>query len=188
MSANDDQLNNIEQMIGSQSLPPVHDWHPKSTRDIDIRIARNGDWFYAGSLIERERMVKLFSTVLRVDEDGCTYLVTPQERLRICVEDAPFTCILVERHGAPLASTLVFTTNVGDQVIADAQHAIEVEYATAGGEPSPYVVVRDRLRALMLRPVFYQVADWAEERKGVLGVESSGVFMPLSEAGLQLSE
>lgn len=181
MSKNDSQLSIIEQMIGSQSLPPVHDWHPTSTRDIDIRIARNGDWYYGGSRIERDRMVKLFSTVLRADDDGCTYLVTPQERLRICVDDAPFTCILVERHGAPSAATMVFTTNVGEQVIADANHPIEVEYAVAGGEPSPYVVVRDRLRALLLRPVFYQVADWAEERKGVLGVESSGVFMPLSE-------
>ncbi len=174
-------LRSIVEAISAQSLPPVQAWHPEKTRDVDIRIMRNGDWLYQGSRIERPRMVKLFSTVLRVDDDGDTYLVTPQERLRIVVEDAPFTAVLVERHGAPLAPTLVFTTNVGDQVIADADHPIQVEYAQADGEPAPYVQVRDRLRALISRSVFYQLADWSEERDGVLGVESSGQFMVLSE-------
>ena len=174
-------LEALADTLAVPSLPPVHDWHPSLTRDVDIRIARNGDWFYEGSRIDRPRMVKLFSTVLRVDEDDQTYLVTPQERLRITVEDAPFTAVLVERHGAPDASTLVFTTNVGDEVIADAQHPIHVNYSTAGGEPSPYLLVRDSLQALISRAVFYQLADWAVEHNGLLGVESAGVFMPLSE-------
>ena len=174
-------LRRIVDSISSQSLPPVNDWHPQTSRDVDIRIARNGDWFYEGSLIQRPRMVKLFSTVLRVDDDGDTYLVTPQEKLRIRVDDAPFIAITVERHGEPLEPALVFTTNVGDQVVADAEHPVYVEYAEAGGEPAPYVVVRDRLRALLARAVFYQLADWADERDGVIGVESSGVFMRLSE-------
>lgn len=167
--------------LSERSLPPVHDWHPAKTRDVDIRISRNGDWFYQGSRIQRTRMVKLFSTVLRVDDDQ-TYLVTPHEKLRIVVDDAPFTAVLVEKHGAPDATTLVFTTNIGEQVIADADHCIHVEYKTAGAEPSPYIVVRDSLRALISRSVFYQLADWAILQEGVIGIESSGVFMPLSEA------
>ena len=182
MSDKDTPLERIADALSLKSLPPVNDWHPRTTRDIDIRIARNGDWFYQDSLIERTRMVKLFSTVLRVDDDGCTYLVTPQERLRIRVDDAPFTAVLVERHGAPDANTLVFTTNVGDTVIADAQHPIEVEYTEPDGEPSPYVIVRERLRALINRPVFYQLAEWAEEHDGVIGVVSAGSFMPLSSS------
>ncbi|MFK7860308.1 MAG: DUF1285 domain-containing protein [Granulosicoccus sp.] len=181
MSLNSLSLDKIADAISLHSLPPVHDWQPECTRDVDIRIARNGDWFYQGSRIDRARMVKLFSTVLRVDDDNDTYLVTPQERLRIVVEDAPFTAVLVEQHGAPEAATLVFTTNVGDQVIADIDHPVCVEYAEPGGEPSPYVLVRDRLRALISRPVFYQLAEWAISRDGVLGVESSGAFMRLSE-------
>lgn len=174
-------LQKIMDDISVHSLPPVHDWQPENTRDVDIRIMRNGDWFYQGSRIERSRMVKLFSTVLRVDDDDQTYLVTPQERLRIVVEDAPFTAVLVEQHGAPEATTLVFTTNIGEKVIADAEHRIHVEYKVAGGEPSPYIMVRDKLRALISRSVFYQLADWATSRDGIIGIESSSVFMPLSD-------
>jgi len=90
-------LEGIAQAITAKSLPPVHLWKPTVSRDIDMRIARNGDWYYLGSLIQRSRMVKLFSTILRVD-DGQTYLVTPQEKLRIQVDDAHFTAVLVERH------------------------------------------------------------------------------------------
>ena len=81
-------LTSIADVISQRSLPPVDSWQPEVTRDIDIRIARNGDWFHEGSKIERARMVKLFSTILRVDDDA-TCLVTPHERLRIVVEDAP---------------------------------------------------------------------------------------------------
>ena len=181
MIEGDNSLESIVELISSRSLPPVNDWHPSATRDIDMTIHRNGDWLYRGSLIERSRMVKLFSTVLRKDDDGQTYLVTPQERLRISVEDAPFTAVLVERHGAPQSKTLIFTTNVGDKVVADAEHPVLVEYKEPSGDPSPYVIVRDNLRALISRTVFYQLADWAEERDGHIGVESSGVFMRLSE-------
>jgi len=174
-------LQSIADAISTQLLPPINDWHPLITRPVDILIARNGDWYYQGSRIKRKRMVKLFSTVLRKDDDGCTYLVTPQERLLITVEDAPFTAVLVEKHGAPESTTLVFTTNVGEQIIADAYHPIEVVYKRSGGEPSPYLHVRDRLWALITRTVFYQLAEWAEDRDGVTGVESCGVFMPMSE-------
>ncbi|MFK7993596.1 MAG: DUF1285 domain-containing protein [Granulosicoccus sp.] len=174
-------LDSIADAISAQSLPPVNDWHPRIARDVDIRIARNGDWFYQDSRIDRMRMVKLFSTVLRVDDDNHTYLVTPHEKLRIIVEDSPFTAVLVERFGEALETTIVFTTNVGEKVIANADHCIYVEYKEPGGEPSPYVIVRGKLRALISRTVFYQLADWATLRNGVVGVESSGVFMPLSE-------
>jgi len=182
MSDEPDALMRILDELSTQSLPPVHAWSPEHTRDVDIRIARNGDWFYAGSRIDRKRMVKLFSTVLRVDGDDQTYLVTPHEKLRICVDDAPFTAVLVEQHGAADNSTLVFTTNVGERVVADEAHMISVEYAHANAQPSPYILVRDRLRALISRTVFYQLADWAEERQNVIGVTSSGIFMPLSES------
>ena len=181
MVDSDSRLLSIFDAISGQSLPPVHAWQPANTCSIDIRIIRNGDWFYQGSLIERPRMVKLFSTVLRVDDDGHTYLVTPQERLKITVEDAPFTAVLLEQHGLPQAKTLVFTTNVGDQVIADKRHPISVKYDEPGGEPSPYVLVRDRLQALISRAVYYELADLAEERDGVIGLESRGFFMRSSE-------
>lgn len=176
----DNSLHSLAEAISVRSLPPVHDWHPAITRDVDMRIARNGDWFYQGSRINRPRMVKLFSTVLRMDGDE-TFLVTPAERLRIRVEDAPFTAVLVERRELPAGSALIFTTNVGDQVIADEDHPITVRSFEPDGEPSPYVLVRDSLTALINRPTYYQLADWCEERNGILGVMSCGSFLPLQD-------
>ncbi len=172
-------LTSIVDAVSQSSLPPVTSWQPEVTRDIDIRIAKNGDWFHEGSKIERARMVRLFSTILRVDDDA-TCLVTPQERLRIVVEDAPFTAVLMEQQGVKETQTLTFVTNVGDRVTADAQHPITVRYEAPDGEPSPYLLVRDRLTALISRAVFHQLAELAEERNGIIGVMSSGCFMPLS--------
>jgi len=167
----------IHDVISATELPPVHTWHPSRSADIDIRILKNGTWLYRGTEIRREKMVRLFSTVLRVD-DGETYLVTPQERLRIEVEDAPFTAISLQRCVASETPMLVFTTNVGEQVIADADHLISVRYNNTQ-EPRPYIRVRDQLDALLVRPVFYQLADYAIERDGQYVVESGRVEMPL---------
>ena len=182
MNADSGRLAAIAEAISNQQLPPVDTWHPTRTGDIDIRIAANGDWFHQGSLIHRSRMVRLFSSVLRADDDGHTYLVTPIERLRIVVEDAPFMAVGLERHGEGDDQSLVFKTNVGDQVIADAAHPIIVEYAEKGGEPSPYVVVRDKLRAKINRAIFYDLAEQAIMKDGVAGVYSRGFFMRLGES------
>lgn len=182
MSDDDARLAAIHDAIAARALPPVHDWHPTRTADVAIRIAADGQWYHEGRPIRRERMVRLFSSVLRVDDDGETYLVTPQERLRIGVDDAPFTAVALERHGAPDATALAFTTNVGERVVADEAHPIVVEYADADADPRPYVVVRDRLRALISRAVFLELAEHAEERDGTFGVVSRGVFMPLGPA------
>jgi len=191
-----DSLDALRDLISADSLPPVHEWHPEDVRDIDMRIARNGDWFYNGGIIPRKRMVKLFSTVLRVDDDGETYLVTPVEKLRICVEDAPFTAVLLHKEGTGVQQGLVLTTNTGDRVLAGEQHPIVVEYTRPDGEPSPYILVRDKLRALISRSVFYELAELAEPvtrgqsgglydgqpgEDEVLGVYSDGFFMPLAQ-------
>lgn len=158
----DASLDALQDLLSTTSLPPVHEWHPEVKRDIDMRIARNGDWFYNGGLIARKRMVKLFSNVLRVDDDGETYLVTPAEKLRISVEDAPFTAVLLHKEGTGKHQGLVLTTNAGDKVLAGEHHPIVVEYTRPGGEPSPYILVRDRLRALISRSVFIELAELAE--------------------------
>jgi hypothetical protein len=169
------QLETIATDVSARGLPPVDSWQPTRTGEIDIRIRRDGEWLYGGSPIHRKRMVRLFSTVLRVDDDNETYLVTPYERLRITVDDAPFTAVLLEQ-----SSPLVFTTNVGDHVTADRAHPITVQYETPDAEPLPYVLVRDRLQALISRSVFIELANLAEERDGQWGVESCGFFMPLT--------
>jgi hypothetical protein len=156
-----------------RGLPPVHLWNPAHSGEIDIVIKTDGRWIHEGAPIGREALVRLFSTVLRKDPDGY-WLVTPVEKLRITVEDAPFVAVRVDRVG----DSLRFETNVGDVVEAGPEHVIRVETA-ADGEPRPYLHVRRGLEALIARPVFYELVEMAEDRQGELGVTSKGVWFPI---------
>jgi len=166
-----------------RGLPPVHLWNPAHCGDIDIVIRKDGLWFHEGTPIGREALVRLFSTVLRKDPDGF-HLVTPVEKMRITVEDAPFIAVRVDRT----EKGLTFLTNVGDEVTAGPENAIRVEMDAATGEPRPYVHVRRGLEALIARPVFYELVEMAEERDTPagpeLGVTSDGVWFPLGPAGV----
>jgi len=166
----------------SKALPPVHLWHPTVSRDSDMRILKNGDWTYRDSVIQRPRLVQLFASVLRLDEDGETWLVTPGEKLRIEVEDAHFLAVLMDLDEHNGQAALVFTTNMGERVTADAAHAIDVQYVDSSGEPSPYLHVRDGLTARLTRSVFLEVANRAEIRGQTAGVLSCGEFMVLGPA------
>jgi hypothetical protein len=173
----------IAAQIGNRKLPPVDRWNPPLTGDMDLRIARDGVWHHEGRPILRESLVRLFSTILRRDNDGEYYLLTPVEKWRIRVEDAPFLAVLLAVDGRGRAQSLSFTTNVGDIVVAGPDHPIEVEYDAPGAEPSPYVHVRGRLRALISRSVFLELAALGEEHvsngERILGVWSQGVLFSL---------
>lgn len=160
-----------------KGLPPVHKWNPPYCGELDMEIRRNGQWFYMGTPIGRPALVKLFSTILRHDDDGYYYLVTPVEKVRIRVEDAPFLATQVERHEEGGVSYLRFTTQTGDVVVAGAEHPVWVSFRE-DLEPSPYVHVRDRLDALISRNVYYQLVDWGQEvdigGRQALAVESAG--------------
>ncbi len=165
---------------GARGLPPVHLWNPPNVGEIDIVIRKDGGWVHEGGVIGREALVRLFSTILRKDPDGF-WLVTPHEKLRIRVEDAPFVAVRVDREGGALR----FLTNLGDEVTAGPDHPIRV-VTDAAGEPRPYVHVRRGLEALITRPVFYELVEMAEERPGAagpeLGVASNGAWFPLGQA------
>jgi hypothetical protein len=164
-----------------RGLPPVHLWNPPNSGEIDIVIKPDGRWVHEGATISREALVRLFSTVLRKDPDGI-YLVTPVEKLKITVEDAPFVAVRVDRDGEALR----FLTNVGDEVEAGPEHAIRVEMGE-DGEPRPYLHVRRGLEALISRPVFYELVEMAEPRETpdgeTLGVTSNGAWFPVGPAG-----
>ena len=161
-----------------RSLPPVAQWRPARTGAIDIRIAANGDWYHEGTRIKRFAIAKLFATVLRQD-DGDYYLVTPAEKLRIQVDDAPFVATDMEAEGEGATLRIGFRTNVGDAVVADAAHPIAV--VDPAGEPRPYVEVRCGLKALIARPVFYRLAALAtEEPNGEVAVWSCGTRFRLA--------
>lgn len=164
-------------------LPPVHLWNPEKTTDIRMEIRADGSWWHEDGRITRERMVKLFSRILRKDEDGVTYLVTPYEKVIVHVEDAPFLAVRVDRTGAPGPDQyLTFTTNLDYETIAGPDAPLRVETDAATGEPAPYVLVRGRLEAKLTRPVFYELVDIAvpaPDGTDRLGVWSRGVFFPL---------
>src|SRR5712691_4528950 len=152
--------------------------------DLDMRIARDGTWFYRGSPINRMPLVKLFASVLRREHDGLYWLVTPAERGRVTVEDAPFIAVAVDRQGEGRAQRLIFRTNLDEIVTAGADHKLRVETA-ADGAPAPYILVRPGLEARLARPVFYELVEWGQEEpiagESQFGVWSSGVFFRLGE-------
>jgi len=161
-----------------RGLPPVHLWHPEHCGEIDIVIRADGTWMHEGSPIGRRELVRLFSTVLRKDPDGY-HLVTPVEKMRIRVEDLPFRAVAMERRG----DALVFTTDVGDEVTADADNPIVVETDPATGEPAPRIHVRRGLEARIARSIFYDLVEMAEVVDNRLTVRSGGQTFALGPAG-----
>jgi hypothetical protein len=172
------------ELAAGRRLPPVETWNPAHCGEIEIRIARDGTWFHQGAPIVRRELVRLFSTILRREAAGY-YLVTPAEKMRIQVEHAPFVAVLLDVQGSGQEQHLQFTTNVGDQVMAGADHRLRLEVGESGA-PSPYVHIRSGMEARISRSVFYQLAEiaiaGADEFAGRLGVWSSGVFFPLEAA------
>ena len=156
--------------------------------DVDIRIARDGTWFYHGSPIGRKPLVKLFASVLRRAADGAYWLITPAEQCRIRVDDAPFTAVEMSVEGEGRNRLLTFRTNVDENVNAGPDHPIRVVTEPATGEPSPYIYVRDGLEALIVRSVFYDLVELGVEESQAgggrtLGVWSGGMFFVLGETG-----
>lgn len=175
----------LSQVPKTQGLPPVHLWDPPFCGDIDMRIARDGTWYYQGTPITRKPMVRLFSTVLKREGSGW-FLVTPVEKVGIQVEDAPFVAVLLTVEGEGERQVLRFTNNLDTCFTAGPEHPLRVETNAVTGEPAPYVTVRGDLEALIHRNVFYQLVELAEVRdvrgQKLLGVMSSGVFFSLGEA------
>ncbi|QRM56302.1 DUF1285 domain-containing protein [Sinorhizobium sp. BG8] len=170
----------------SRSLPPVERWNPPFCGDIDMEIRADGTWFYLGTPIGRAPLVRLFSTVLRKDEDGKTYLVTPVEKVGIRVVDAPFVAVEVDASGEGEGQTLTFRTNVGDVVEAGAEHPLRFVIAGEHKELKPYISVRGRLEALISRAVMYELVALGEvtevEGAAMFSVRSGGVVFPIMPA------
>ena len=172
----------VDKKTGEKSLPPVHLWEPDYCGDIGMKIARDGQWYYDNSPIGRKKLVRLFSTILRHDKDGEHYLVTPVEKIRVTVEDAPFVATLMQVSGAGQEQVLRFETNVGDFTEAGPDHPMRFEIDAISGEPSPYVHVRARLEALIARSVFYDLVELGVVEGDKFGVWSHGVFFPMADA------
>ncbi len=171
-----------------KGLPPVEKWHPDYCGEIDMVIKRDGTWFYMGTPIGRAPLVRLFSTVLRKDEDGKTYLVTPVEKIGITIEDAPFVAVEMDAEGEGDEKILTFRTNVGDVVQAGPENPLRFEFVEENQGVKPYMLIRGRLEALINRAVMYELVAQGEELEiegqKMFAVRSNGAvfaIMPASE-------
>jgi len=166
-----------------RGIPPVERWNPEFCGDLDMEIRADGTWFYMGTPIGRPQLVRLFSTVLRKDEDGKTYLVTPVEKIGIRVEDAHFIAVEMQVSGDGEAQKLTFRTNVGDVVEVDAEHSLRFVIDDESDGLKPYINVRGRLEALVGRAVMYDLVALGEEIEvdGVtmFAVRSNGTAFPM---------
>ncbi|NVK22297.1 MAG: DUF1285 domain-containing protein [Kangiellaceae bacterium] len=175
-------LAEILSQLQSGNLPPVDKWDPEFCGNMDLLIKRDGSWHYQGSPIGRQRLVKLFSSVLK-KEDNHYFLVTPVEKLGIQVEDAPFLVIRMQLQVTKHGQVIVFEDNCDNQVALTAENPLWVKQDPNTGEPSPYITIRSNLHALIHRNVFYELVEIAEERvidgQKHMGVISAGEFFSL---------
>jgi uncharacterized protein len=162
--------------------PPVHSWNPPFCGDIDMRIARDGTWFYMNSPIGRKPLMQLFASVLRHDGDGKFYLVTPVEKVGIRVDDAPFVAVRMRIEGQGEAQVIHFETNVDDVVTVDRAHPMRFAAEDGTGGLKPYVMVRAGLEALVIRALFYDLVAAGAVREGWFGVWSAGRFFAMQRA------
>ena len=169
-----------------RSLPPVHLWNPPLCKNIKMKIDREGKWHFMNSIIGRKRMVNLFSKVLRLDDDGSYYLVTPVEKIKLEVEIKPFLIIDFSIAGRNKQQVISFSTNTGDQFILDKEHPLRVEQSTTTKEFLTYVLVRSNLEGFLSRNVYYNLVNISNEqvinKKRCIGLWSRGKFFKLGEA------
>ena len=189
MSDNKINLRGIETVYGfsksgKKGLPPVDKWNPPFCGDIDLKILRDGRWMYMGTEIKRPAMVRLFSTILRLDPDGEYYLVTPVEKVRIQVEDTPFLIVSMDKLKKENKTSLIFYTSLQDEIILTKKNPISIE-VNDKNEPSPYILVRNNLRGLISRSVYYELIEYAQERtiedKNFLTIESNNEIFKMFE-------
>ena len=171
-------LTELQKLIDARQLPPVERWNPERCGHSGMRIARDGTWFHEGTPIGRPAMVRLFSTVLRREQDGRHVLVTPVEKLDIEVESTAFRAIEMSSEGEGRDRRIAFRLDSGDAVILDFDHPLTIVEHEHG--LSPRILVRHGLEAELARPVYYELAELAlAEGNQPPGIWSSGAFFPL---------
>ena len=181
-SPNADTLAAAARAATKKGPPPVHLWNPDFCGDIDMRIARDGTWFYLGTPIGRAPLVKLFSSILKREGDDY-FLVTPVEKVGITVDDAPLLAIDFDVAGDGPGQTLTFTTKTEDVATLDEGHPLRVTRDPATGEPAPYILIRANLWALIDRKSFYRLVDLGSHHtldgQMWFGLWSAGHFFPV---------
>jgi hypothetical protein len=167
--------------------PPIEKWHPELSGDMDMHIQRDGTWVFRGAPITREALVRLFSTILRREQDSHHYLVTPVEKWRVTVEDTPLLAHSLTAVGTGESQSLQITLNTGEVIPIGGDHSLHVGTYPESDEPRPVVDILHGLQARLTTAAFYDLAALAKETESsqhdgpVMGVWSNGVFFVLSE-------
>ncbi len=178
------RLEELARAASTGGLPPVHLWNPPFCGDLDIRIAADGTWLYLNTPISRPALVRLFSTVLKREDDRY-FLVTPVEKVGIRVDDAPFLAVEMRQDSENSMRVLSFRTNVDDWVRCDSNGPLRFE-PTAGGGLAPYLHVRSNLWAKVTRALYYDLVALGEERvvegDARFGIVSGGTFFAMADA------
>jgi hypothetical protein len=172
-------LAELQKLIDQRRLPPVERWNPEHCGHSGMRIGRDGTWYHECAPIRRPAMVRLFSTVLRREDDGRHVLVTPVEKLEIDVETTAFRAIDMRVEETGRAQRIGFALDSGDAVILGPDHPIRLVETDVG--LSPRVLVRHGLEAELRRGVYYELAELALANSPP-GVWSDGRFFPLDAA------
>lgn len=158
----DSAFSSLEAFLKDQpSMPPIHQWNPELSGDMDLLIRSDGSWVHEGDVIQRKALVNLFASILRRESDGCYYLLTPVEKWRISVEEAPL--LAVDMDIFDLGSEeqqLTFTTNVGTRFLLSEEFPLSV--SVSEGEPLPVIHLANGLHAKLLRAVFYRLVESAK--------------------------
>lgn len=174
-------LSQIAELIAERKLPPVANWDPKDIGDSEMQIMADGRWFHQGGEIKRPAMVRAFSTLLRRDADGSHHLVTPQQKLSIIVDDAPFIAVEMQSKGTGKQRSVALRLNTDDLLVIGPDNPIIVK--NDQDPPLPYAMVRDNLWAKLSRPVYYELAEIAlDESPENPGFWSENIFFPLGGA------
>ncbi|MEM9106731.1 MAG: DUF1285 domain-containing protein [Pseudomonadota bacterium] len=167
----------------ADGLPPVDRWQPERPVDLNMEIRADGSWYHQGGAIRREALVRLFSTVLRKDEDGNTYLVTPVEKVIVRVEDAPFIAVEMSADERDGEQVLTFRTNVGDVVEAGPDHPLRFNTDGKHDGLKPYLHVRGKLEALASRAVMHEMAALGQPQMingtEMFAIRSAGAVFPV---------
>jgi len=182
------QPGGIESLLTQASArapAPVEQWNPPYCGDIGLKIGRDGTWYYQGSPIDRAQLVKLFASILRRDNDGQHYLVTPVEKVSVMVEDAPFLAVEMEVQGSGRDQQLIFRTNIDDIVLCGPNNPMRFALEPSSGGLKPYVLVRGQLEALVTRSVYYDLMDLSGrcEAPDADGIWSGGQLFEFPKLG-----
>ena len=168
--------------IDLAQIARTHDKKGAPTQNFNIHIDSNGKWFHQGIEIKRKSLVKLFASVLTKLDDDCYWLITPAERGKITVQDAPFYVNNIEiKKNAP-NQKIILKTSLDEEITLGKKHLIRIEYDTQNPNkgPRPYVNIRGRLDALIARSVYYQLADIAQQKDEQFFVISDGIHIIIS--------